>query len=139
MQVQTLRLPMRLSGCSYTGTLTWAGNLTHPFDPSKLKVDPETGYVYHPSPVPPLRSVQRRVSEAASPIEEAAANPFNTYSLLSSALVLQRLATGLDLDPDQFDRGAGGSVEWKGQRYEMGILSDADAVRHRRHRVDNRD
>jgi hypothetical protein len=98
--------------------LLWAGTYTSTFDPSSLKVDPDTGYVYHPSPLPLLQSGRKRVEEHGSK-----ANPYGQYSLLSSALVLQRLATGLDVDPDAFGDGKGGSIEWKGKRWEMGILS----------------
>ena len=56
------------------------------------------------------------------------AHPFGPYSLLSSALVLQRLASGLDIDPDAFADGKGGSIEWKGERWEMGILGQGNLV-----------
>jgi hypothetical protein len=54
------------------------------------------------------------------------ANPYGAYSLLSSALVMQRLATGLDVDPDAFADGNGGSIEWEGKRWEIGILKEGD-------------
>jgi hypothetical protein len=101
--------------------LRWAGTYTSTFDPSSLKVDPESGYVYHPSPISPLGSVRKRVEK-----EGVQANTFGAYSLLSSALVLQRLATGLDVDPDAFPEGKGGSIEWKGERWPMGILQEGD-------------
>jgi len=58
--------------------------------------------------------------------EGVQANPYGAYSLLSSALVLQRLASGLDVDPDAFRKGKGGSIEWKDERWEMGIIKDGD-------------
>lgn len=84
-------------------------------------MDPETGYVYHLSPVSPLRSARKRVEEGGS-----TANSYGKYSLLSSALVLQRLATGLDVDPEAFKEGKGGSIEWKGKRWEMGVISGGE-------------
>ncbi len=42
--------------------------------------------------------------------------------LACSNLVLSRLAEGLDIDPDAFDHGVGGSIEWKGRRYKLGLL-----------------
>lgn len=102
----------------FLGTLRWGGSFTDSFDPSSLKVDPETGYVYHPSPISPLRSAREKVKQGG-----LAANSYGEYSLLSSALVLQRLATGLDVDPEAFQEGKGGSIEWEGKRWDMGIIT----------------
>lgn len=92
--------------------LKWAGSLTEPFQPEKLVVDPETGYVYHPSPQPSRRRKGREEDSKYGPL-----------SLLGSNLVLSRLADGLEIDPDAFEKGKGGSIEWKGRRYELGLLS----------------
>ncbi|SJX64788.1 uncharacterized protein SRS1_15213 [Sporisorium reilianum f. sp. reilianum] len=94
------------------GMLKWAGSLVEPFRPDSLVVDPSNGYVYHPSPQPS----SRRRSKTSS------AERYGSLSLLGSNLVLSRLAEGLEIDPDAFDRGVGGSIEWKGQRYDLGLL-----------------
>ena len=123
--------PIVFRELSKDGILTWAGNLETEFDPSALKVDSETGYVYHPSPVPPLTSLRKQITKDF--------HPYGAYSLLSSDLVLQRLASGLDIDPDAFVNHQGGSIEWHGKRYAMGIVQDGvDVLRNRRHRVDDR-
>jgi Domain of unknown function (DUF4505) len=123
--------PIVFRELSEDGILTWAGTLETEFDPSALKVDAETGYVYHPSPFPPLTSLQKKVTKDY--------HPYGAYSLLSSALVLQRLASGLDIDPVSFADHQGGSIEWKGKRYTMGIVQDGiDVLLNRRHRVDDR-
>lgn len=123
--------PIVFRELSQDGTLTWAGNLQSNFQPFALKVDSETGYVYHPSPVPPLTSLRKQVTENY--------HPFGAYSLLSSSLVLQRLASGLEIDPDLFAEQQGGSIEWHGKRYNMGIIQDGiDVFRDRRIRVDDR-
>lgn len=123
--------PIVFRELSEDGILSWAGSLQTKFDPSALKVDSETGYVYHPSPTPPLTSLRKQVTKDF--------HPYGAYSLLSSALVLQRLATGLDIDPDAFADHHGGSIEWHGKRYNMGIVQDGiDVLRNRRHRVDDR-
>lgn len=108
---------MLMADIVFQGNLLWAGSYTSTFDPSSLMVDPDTGYVFAPSPLPPLRSARKRVEEHG-----VQSNPYGQYSLLSSALVLQRLATGLDIDPDAFLHGKGGSIEWKGKRWYMGVL-----------------
>ncbi|PWN33864.1 uncharacterized protein FA14DRAFT_108073, partial [Meira miltonrushii] len=108
--------PIVFRELSEDGILSWAGTLQTEFNPSALKVDAETGYVYHPSPVPPLTSLRKQVTKDF--------HPYGAYSLLSSALVLQRLATGLDIDPDAFADQHGGSIEWHGKRYNMGIVQD---------------
>lgn len=94
------------------GMPKWAGSLAEPFRPDSLVVDPRNGYVYHPSPQPS----SRRRSKNGS-VER-----YGSLSLLGSNLVLSRLAEGLDIDPDAFERGVGGSIEWKGQRYDLGLL-----------------
>lgn len=105
--------------------------MTCSFQPDKLKVDQDTGYLFHPSPEPPLASLRRKAEQGAS------YHPYGAYSLLSSNLVLQRLASGLELDIDCFADGVGGSIEYKGRRYDLGLLSEEDAARNRRYRVDD--
>ncbi|GAA6001901.1 hypothetical protein JCM10207_002370 [Rhodosporidiobolus poonsookiae] len=87
--------------------LVYAGGLTSPFDPSSLRVDPSTGYLFHPSPIP------RRARDGKS--------PYGPYSLLRSSLVLERFSHSLDLD----EKG-GGSFEFDGRRYEIGTLRSGD-------------
>lgn len=111
--------------------LLWAGTFACPFEPSKLKIDEATGYLYHPSPVSPLGSVQRKVHE------NSANNPFGLYSLMSSALVLDKLASDLRLDPEHFCQKNGGSIVWHGQTFEIGLLEEDDVPRDRRYRVDD--
>ncbi|TKY88653.1 hypothetical protein EX895_002284 [Sporisorium graminicola] len=94
------------------GMLKWAGSLSEPFRPDQLVVDPSNGYVYHPSPQPS----SRRGSKAST------GEQYGSLSLLGSSLVLSKLAEGLEIDPDVFDRGIGGSIEWKGHRYDLGVL-----------------
>ncbi|UZJ52156.1 hypothetical protein CBS101457_001476 [Exobasidium rhododendri] len=119
--IRASKSPIVFRELDQDGMLHWAGTFTCKFEPSSLRVDSETGYVYHPSPIPPLRSIQKKI-EAEGPT----ANPYGAYSLLSSALVLQRLATGLDVDPDAFVDGEGGSIEWDCQRWRIGIIQKDD-------------
>ncbi|KAI3627043.1 hypothetical protein CBS14141_001044 [Malassezia furfur] len=96
--------------------LSWAGDYETPFDPSALLVHPETGYLYHPSPACPLR--------------RAPPDPYGKYSLVSSYVVLQRLASGLDIDLERTDvlpngRPCAGTLTWHGRTYEMGVLDPA--------------
>ncbi|KAJ9474495.1 hypothetical protein PHBOTO_004970 [Pseudozyma hubeiensis] len=100
-----------------TGMLKWAGNLWEPFQPEKLVVDPSNGYVYHPSPRPSQRW-SRRSKEGEGQGEQR----YGSLSLLGSNLVLSTLAEGLEIDPDAFEKGSGGSIEWKGERYQLGLL-----------------
>lgn len=94
------------------GMLKWAGTLTEPFQPDKLVLDPSNGYVYHPSPQPS----RRRKSDQEAP------SRYGSLSLLGSNLVLSRLAEGLEIDSDAFENGIGGTIEWKGKRYELDLL-----------------
>lgn len=96
------------------GKLKWAGNLWEPFQPDKLVVDPSNGYVYHPSPQPPNR--RKKVDDGEK------GQKYGSLSLLGSNLVLSKLAEGLEIDADAFERGIGGSIEWKGERYKLGLL-----------------
>ena len=112
--------------------MIWAGDLEEDFNPSTLKVDKQSGYVYHPSPKPTLKSLRNRLEENSKN------HPYGTYSLLSSSLVLERLADGLEIDPNSFEQGKGGSIEWKGKRYSMGIIEDeVDVATNKRYRVDD--
>lgn len=100
-----------------TGMLKWAGNQWEPFQPEKLVVDPSNGYVYHPSPRP-----SRRRSRGSKEAEDEGEQRYGSLSLLGSNLVLSTLAEGLEIDPDAFEKGSGGSIEWKGERYQLGLL-----------------
>ncbi|KAJ1042363.1 hypothetical protein NDA10_002286 [Ustilago hordei] len=97
------------------GMLKWAGTLTEPFLPEKLVVDSSNGYVYHPSPQP-----SRRRRKGAEGTETG--SKYGSLSLLGSNLVLSRLAEGLEIDPYAFEKGLGGSIEWQGRRYNLGLL-----------------
>ncbi|WFD26923.1 hypothetical protein MNAN1_001912 [Malassezia nana] len=90
------------------GHLVWGGDYTLPWDPSQLRVHPGTGYLYHPSPVPPLRRVQAQ-----------GVSPFGPYSLIASHVVLQHLSDGLHLDLEE----GGGTLEWGGRTYPLRWLS----------------
>ncbi|KAL4401003.1 hypothetical protein ACI68E_002327 [Malassezia pachydermatis] len=80
-----------------------------PLDPAQLRVHPETGYLYHPSPVPPRR--QRRATSSTP-------SPYGAYSLVASHVVLQHFAETLEIDIDQ----GGGSVVWQGQAHRLALL-----------------
>ncbi|GAC98097.1 hypothetical protein PHSY_005686 [Pseudozyma hubeiensis SY62] len=101
-----------------TGMLKWAGDLWEPFQPEKLVVDPSNGYVYHPSPKPSHRRSTRSSKEGEGEDEQR----YGSLSLLGSNLVLSTLAEGLEIDPDAFEKGSGGSIEWKGERFQLGLL-----------------
>ncbi|ETS62270.1 hypothetical protein PaG_03343 [Moesziomyces aphidis] len=107
--------PIVFRELSDDGMLRWAGTLQETFEPDKLVVDPNNGYVYHPSPRPTRR--KRQTNEDSAEVQR-----YGALSLLGSNLVLSRLAEGLDIDPDAFDHGVGGSIEWKGRRYKLGLL-----------------
>ncbi|BGP12709.1 hypothetical protein JCM10213_008847 [Rhodosporidiobolus nylandii] len=92
------------------GSLTYAGSLSTPFDPFSLRLDPSSGYLFHPSPLP------RRAKTGLS--------PYGPYSLLRSSLVLERFSDGLELDEDK-----GGSFEYEGRRYPIALLRDGDVWR----------
>lgn len=112
--IRTQDTPIVYRELSDDGRLRWAGTLTEPFRPDELMVDPENGYVYHPCPQPTNRRSKKSEGERQS--------RYGQLSLLGSNLVLSRLAEGLEIDPDAFEKGSGGSIEWKGQRYELGLL-----------------
>ncbi|GAA5995053.1 uncharacterized protein JCM10292_004508 [Rhodotorula paludigena] len=99
------------SGLVYTSLegeeLRYAGTLARPFEPDALRVDPHTGYLFHPSP--PLR---RKVDR------------YGPYSLLRSSLVLEHLSSSLELDDK-----LGGSFEWAGRRREIRLLEEGDVWR----------
>lgn len=102
------------------GMLKWAGSLEEPFQPDKLVVDPKNGYVYHPSP-----QHSRRRGSGNSNVE---ASKYGSLSLLGSNLVLSRLAEELDIYPEKFDQGEGGSIEWNGRRYRLGLLGRSSSA-----------
>ncbi|KAE8231214.1 hypothetical protein CF326_g3776 [Tilletia indica] len=96
------------------GNLHWAGSFKTRFEPGKMVVDVDTGYLYHPSP------------SSSSP------SPYGEYSLLSSSLVLTHLSSSLeygDGEGDELGKDAGGggskrpagSVEWEGKRWTLGV------------------
>ncbi|GAA5887641.1 hypothetical protein JCM6882_001479 [Rhodosporidiobolus microsporus] len=86
--------------------LAYGGAQTLPFEPSSLRLDPSTGYLFHPSPVP------RRSKTGIS--------PYGPYSLLRSSLVLERFSDSLELDED------GGSYDFEGKRHSIGRLAAGD-------------
>ena len=95
--------PVVFRELSDQGVLTYAGSLATSFQPNALKVDPESGYLYHPSPP------QRRKHSSTD------------YSLLASNLVLHRFADTLDINPN-LDRQHAGSITWKNSRFNLGFL-----------------
>ena len=68
----------------------------------------DTGYLYHPSPMPPLRRAQAR-----------GVKPYGPYSLIASHVVLQHLADGLHMDLE----AGSGTLEWGGRAYALRPLS----------------
>ncbi|GAA5896596.1 hypothetical protein JCM5296_004185 [Sporobolomyces johnsonii] len=90
--------------------LVYAGDLTVPFDPTSLRVDSLTGYLFHPSPTP------GRARDKVS--------PYGPYSLLRSSLVMERFSHSLELDDER-----GGSFEYEGKRYDIGVLKEGDVYR----------
>ncbi|GAA5835200.1 hypothetical protein JCM11251_006642 [Rhodosporidiobolus azoricus] len=89
--------------------LLHAGVQPFPFDPSSLRLDPATGYLFHPSPIP------RRSKTGES--------PYGPYSLLRSSLVLEHFSDSLELDEN------GGSYAFAGKRYSIGRLREDDVWR----------
>lgn len=110
--IRTQDTPIVFHELSEDGNLRWAGTRQESFRPDELMVDPTNGYVYHPSPLRP--NSRRKGTDRAS--------PYGKYSLLGSNLVLSRFADGLEIDPDVFHEGQGGSIEWHGRRYQLGLL-----------------
>ncbi|CAD6896418.1 unnamed protein product [Tilletia controversa] len=91
------------------GYLHWAGSFKMRFQPDKMVVDVETGYLYHPSP-------------SLSP--SASSTPaYGEYSLLSSSLVLTHLSSSLEYNDEGngSDAEPAGSVEWQGKRCMLGV------------------
>ncbi|SPO29604.1 uncharacterized protein UTRI_05426 [Ustilago trichophora] len=107
--------PLVYRELSEEGMLKWGGSLTEPFRADELMVDASNGYVYHPSP----RPSRRRGKQGGEKEKESRCGKL---SLLGSNLVLSRLADGLEIDADAFERGQGGSIEWQGKRYTLGLL-----------------
>ncbi|GAA6047196.1 hypothetical protein JCM3770_006946 [Rhodotorula araucariae] len=95
------------------GNLRYAGTLTLAFDPTALRVDPETGYLFHPSPISARRN-------------KGASSRYGPYSLLRSSLVVEHFAKSLELD-----EYGGGSIAYEGERYQLAPLEDADVFRRR--------
>lgn len=94
------------------GTLTWGGDYQVPFTPSALRVHPDTGYLYHPSPPAPELRGRRRNGDNGS-------LPWGNYSLVASHVVLQHLADGLHIE---LESGVGGFLQWQGQTYALDTL-----------------
>lgn len=123
-----------LSSCT---ELTWAGTMEMPFDPSSLRVSPETGYLYHPSPTTaPSAAAQRRRARKTnassadtngptrlSEAVEKTASPYGPYSLLRSSLVLEHLAGSLEMD----DTAA--TFNYKGTLHRVDLLPEEGVLR----------
>jgi len=88
----------------------------------------ESGYLYHPSPYPRTLTWNKRVKAAQEVGEPLPPKPFGPYSLVSSSLVLDNFSQGLNLTPETFDQGKGGTIEWKGKKWEIGVLQPGDRV-----------
>nr|CDI55202.1 conserved hypothetical protein [Melanopsichium pennsylvanicum 4] len=116
--VRTQDTPIVYTELDDDGLLKWAGTLTEPFQPEQMVVDPENGYVYHPSPKRQNR--RRNKSDTSQDVKR-----YGELSLLGSNLVLSRLAEGLEIDAELFEKGVGGSIEWQGKRYDLGLLGKA--------------
>ncbi|WFD19389.1 hypothetical protein MCAP1_001619 [Malassezia caprae] len=106
--IHAIDTPIVFRQLTQDGHLVWGGNYTMPWDPAQLRVHPDTGYLYHPSPMPPLRRVQAR-----------GVSPYGPYSLIASHVVLQHFADGLHMDLD----AGGGTLAWGGREYALQPLS----------------
>ncbi|BGP36692.1 hypothetical protein JCM10450v2_000582 [Rhodotorula kratochvilovae] len=92
------------------GELRYAGTLTQAFDPAAVRVDPSTGYLFHPSPT------SRR--------SKAAPSRYGPYSLLRSSLVIQHFAKSLEVDEH-----GGGSFAYGGRRHAIAPLEEGGVWR----------
>ncbi|KAH8916462.1 hypothetical protein BT69DRAFT_774060 [Atractiella rhizophila] len=93
------------------GTLRWgSGSSKLPFQPESLKVDPESGYVYHPSPAPP------------STVAAGAASPFGKFSLIRWGLIMNKFEKAPELEMNHKGLFKGGRVFWSGKTWELGVL-----------------
>merc|ERR1711939_97222 len=99
------------------GELQYSGSMTMPFDPRALRVDPATGYLFHPSPLPPRT---RRRQDAPS--------RYGPYSLLRSSLVIEHFAKSLELEEEE---GGGGTFEYAGEQPRIEPLQGGDVWRRR--------
>ncbi|TNY19757.1 Alpha/Beta hydrolase protein [Rhodotorula diobovata] len=99
------------------GELQYSGSMTMPFDPRALRVDPATGYLFHPSPLPPRT---RRRQDAPS--------RYGPYSLLRSSLVIEHFAKSLELEEEE---GGGGTFEYAGEQHRIEPLQGGDVWRRR--------
>mgnify|MGYP000403874430 CR=1 FL=1 len=86
--------------------------LAEPFDPTELYVHPETGRLYTLSPL----------------LGKKGRQPFGEYSLLSSAFVLEHLASDLQIGEELHVGEDAGTVRWKGKEYTLRGL-DPSAIR----------
>lgn len=101
-------------------TLTWGGDYQVPFMPSALRVHPDTGYLYHPSPPAPVLRGRQRGGRNDQPL------PWGNYSLVASHVVLQHFADGLHIEHES---GMGGSLQWRGQTYALDTLRPQEDLR----------
>lgn len=108
------RLPAhgRLADSLKRAELHYGGSLTSPFDPTALRVDPKSGYLFHPSPNPSRRRAATEPSR------------YGPYSLLRSSLVLEHFASSLDYDDD-----GRGSFAYRGKRFNLAKLGEGDVWR----------
>ncbi|CAO1620356.1 unnamed protein product [Parajaminaea phylloscopi] len=100
------------------GRLKWAGDRYTDFQPSRLRVCRDSGYLYHPSPFPATTSWTKLLAKTGD--KGMPPSPYGGYSLLSSQLVLSHFAGDLDVSD------SGGSIVWQGQRCSIGLLQDGD-------------
>ncbi|WFD30180.1 hypothetical protein MSPP1_001197 [Malassezia sp. CBS 17886] len=120
--IHAVDTPIVFRGLNERDELVWGGDHLMQIDPAALLVHPVSGYLYHPSPMSPLHS-RRRANQS----------PYGAYSLIASSVVLQHFADGLDIDlgspgrlPD--GRACGGSVQWRGTAYPLGILQPGNEL-----------
>lgn len=106
--------------------LKWGGSFEMRFQPEKLLVCKESGYLYHPSPLPSSRrNSNQNQMELIS--------PYGPYSLLSSSLVLSNLSDSLELDLE----AETGSFVWNDKKYEIGIVDRDRLFEERRRRKED--
>ncbi|CAO1613265.1 unnamed protein product [Sympodiomycopsis kandeliae] len=122
IQIAPYGTPIVFRELNDNGQLTWAGDRTFGLSVEKLKVCSQSGYLYHPSPLPHTSKWQK----ATDAQRQETPSPYGRYSLLSSSLVLSQFSEGLEVDPDLFHRGQGGSVQWRGDKYDIGVLKEGD-------------
>ncbi|GAA94169.1 uncharacterized protein L969DRAFT_45911 [Mixia osmundae IAM 14324] len=88
-----------------TSALSWAGSFETSFEADKLRVDPRSGYLFHPSPPDNVKA-------------------YGAYCLLRSSLVLNKLADSLT-----YDEHGNGELLYRGRKHAIKPLGTDDAIK----------